>query len=965
MSPRGDFIGGRRLIGLFLSLALCGGADAFADPPQANSDPSTSKQQPSTLDTIYVTGTHIRGVDLETEHPLVVLKRKDLLRTGLTGVADIVQSLIVANGQTLNRNINNGGSGELRVNLRSLGANRTLVLVNGQRFVSAVDGAVDLSAIPLALVERIEVLKDGASAIYGSDAIGGVVNIITRRDFHGAELGLYAGETDHGDGFSRHADFSFGRSGEQWNASFGLEYGKDGPVFADARRISSVPSPGLPLAATSSPSSQYGVFGIPALGGRFVLIPGRAGTSPDDFKPYSRATDNNYNFIPYNYLQTPQERRAGFGQFRWEFSPTLAFSMDALFNQRRSAQQLAPPVVGFDPDPFDGGFTVSPDNVYNPFGVPVIRVFTRWPDSLPRRFEQTVVTTRFHLRLSGLLGAFGREWEWGVDAARTQARQREFASPYADNDRLRLAVGPSFFGPDGVAHCGTPAEVIPGCVPLDLFTGPGRFTQPMLDYVDVDVTNRKRARSDALDFHITGALAELPAGQLGFAAGIERRLERGSDQPDPLVASNRANGTGVTFGPTDGAYAVDEAYVEFDLPLLAQKPFARELDVNLATRFSDYSQFGSTDNSRIGLRWKPADELLFRATWSQGFRAPSIFEAYGGAVHGPSNVSMDVCAADPAANYTPPPAVAANCLAHGVPADVSPYFDSTTTTGSNPDLEPETSRSLTTGVVYSPQWLPGLDASLDWYRIEIRNAIGNLGDQAVLNACYVAGDPAACSRITRNPDGTLARIEAINQNLPGGIETEGWDFALSWQRTTRFGDIELRWDNAYVTYWGDIGKPARGTSLPDGSLAQGNVVGTHNDLYGVIWRLRSIATLAWHRGGWGASISGRYFSPIVEGCFGPPFVAGVVGDPSLRLLCSDPGHVQDGAPDPRNRVGAVTYVDLEASWRVPWRGTFTLGVRNAFDREPPLARSYGGANSFFPDYDVPGRFLWLSYRQKL
>jgi iron complex outermembrane receptor protein len=946
----------RSLLALGVAFA-CAGARTYGATPD-------DSPQPKLLQTIVVTGTHIRGVDLETEHPLLVLTRDDLVRTGLTGIADIVQALVIANGQTLNRNINNGGSGELRVNLRSLGANRTLVLVNGHRWVSAVDGAVDLSAIPLALVQRIEVLKDGASAIYGSDAIGGVINIITRQDFHGAEAGVYAGESDHGDGFSRQTDFSFGRGGDRWNAAVGLTYGKDDPIMADRRTISSVPAPGLPLDATGSSSSQYGLFGRPGIG-MFVLMPGRAGTSPDDFRKFDRATDYAYDYIPYNYLQTPQERRAAFGQFRFDVSPTLAFSADALFNRRDSAQRLAPPVVGFSPAVFSDetgqqSFGVSPSNAYNPFGTPV-GVFTRWPDDMPRRFEQSVDTTRFHVGLDGAFTAFAHDWQWGVDATRTQARQREFVGPYADNQKLRLAVGPSFFDAGGVARCGTPDNVIEGCVPLDLFTGPGRFTKAMLDYVDIDVTNRKRGRSDALDAHVTGTLVELAAGPLGFAAGATRRLERGSDEPDPLVASNRANGTGVTIGPTEGAYAVNEAYAEFDIPLIARKPLLRELDVNIATRHSDYSQFGGTENSRVGLRWKPADDLLFRATWSQGFRAPSISEAWGGSVFEPANV-FDLCAQQ--SHYTPPPGIAAHCRADGVPADVSPDFVATETIGSNPDLKPEISRSLTVGFVYSPGWSPGLDVSVDGYRIRIRDAIGNLGSQAVLDACYRDGDPVACSRIARNPDGTLAHIDAINQNLPGGIETQGVDFGLSWRRTTRAGDFSLRWQAAYVDYWGAIGRPPRGASLPDGSLAAGNLAGKIDAPGAAVWRWRSVATLAWQRGAWGASITGRYFSPLVESCDEVYGVAETVGDASLLALCSEPDHMENGDPAPRNRVGAVTYVDLEMNWRAPWKGMFTLGARNAFDRDPPLSRAYSGFNSFLPDYDIPGRYFYASYRQQ-
>jgi iron complex outermembrane receptor protein len=942
------------LLALCVALA-CAGVPAYAATPG-------DAAPPKRLQTIVVTGTHIRGADLESEHPLLVLKRDDLLRTGVSGVADILQSLVIANGQTLNRNINNGGSGELRVNLRSLGANRTLVLVNGHRWVSAVDGAVDLSAIPLALVQRVEVLKDGASAIYGSDAIGGVINIITRQDFRGAETGVYAGQSDHGDGFGRQVDFSIGGGGDRWNAAFGLTHGKDDPVMADSRTISSVPAPGLPLGATGSPSSQYGLFGRPGYG-MYVLIPGRPGTSADDFRKFDPATDSAYDYVPYNYLQTPQERRAAFGQLRFELSPMLALSADALFNRRQSAQRLAPPVVGFSPAVFSGetgqqSFGVSPFNAYNPFGSPV-GVFTRWPDDKPRRFEQMVDTTRFHVGVDGAFTVLAQDWQWGIDATRTESRQREFVGPYADNQRLRLAVGPSYFDAGGTARCGTPGNIIEGCVPLDLFTGPGRFTQAMLDYVDIDVVNHKHGRSDALDAHATGTLAELAAGSLGFAAGVTRRLERGSDDPDPLVASNRANGTGVTSGPTDGAYAVNEAYAELDIPLIAQRPLVRELDLNVATRYSRYSQFGGTDNSRVGLRWKPTGGLLFRATWSQGFRGPSISEAYGGSVFEPADV-FDVCATQN--HYTPPPRIAAHCLADGVPAGVSSDFVATETVGSNRDLKPETSRSLTAGFVYSPAWAPGLDASVDGYRIRIRNAIGNLGSQAVLGGCYRDGDPVACSRIVRNPDGTLAHIDAINQNLPGGIETQGVDLGLSWRHPTRAGDFALSWQAAYVDYWGAIGRPARGAILPDGSLAAGNRAGKIDGA--AVWRWRSVATLAWRRGAWGASVTGRYFSPLVEGCETVYAIAEEVDDASLLALCSDPGHVENGSPVPRNRVGAVTFVDLEASWHAPWKGVFTLGVRNALDRDPPLSRAYTGFNSFLPDYDIPGRYFHMAYRQK-
>ena len=265
-------------------------AQTVAAPGDSGQSVGTATPQ---LEQIEVLGSHIRNVDLETQHPLLTLDRADIQRTGLTSIADIVQA-IVANGETLNRNINNSdfNHGAQEVNLRSLGSNRTLVLVDGARWVQETSGSVDLSAIPLALVDRVEVLLDGASPIYGSDAIAGVINIITRKNYDGGELGVYFGQTDHDDGERRAYDLTFGRKGDGWSASGGIEYSRDDPVFAGNRAISAVPVFGLPPGATWSVFTPYPwllpesyldeFFSSPGLPLR--LIDGRPGTSPTDYR---------------------------------------------------------------------------------------------------------------------------------------------------------------------------------------------------------------------------------------------------------------------------------------------------------------------------------------------------------------------------------------------------------------------------------------------------------------------------------------------------------------------------------------------------------------------------------------------------------------------------------------------------------------------------------------------------------
>ena len=954
------------------ALALATGKFA----PAADAPDATTEQTPQRLEQVEVLGSHISNIDLETQHPLLVLERVDIQRTGLTSISDIVQA-IVANGETLNRNINNNDSnhGAQEVNLRSLGSNRTLVLVNGARWVQETSGAVDLSAIPLALVERVEVLLDSASAIYGSDAIGGVINIITRKNYDGGEFGAYFGQTDHDDGERRAYDLSFGRKGDGWSASGGVEYSRDDPIFAGNRAISAVPVYGLPPGATGSiftpyswvvPESYLNEFFSPN-GVPLRLIDGRFGTSPNDF----RLVDINhdlYNYAPVNYLQTPQQRRSAFAQARYEITANLALSADVLFNQRRSEQQLAPSdimIVAFRSSP--DGIAISPDNVYNPFGESIPIALRRLIEGGPRVFQQTNDTRRVHVALDGQFALFGRDFAWSADAASTRSDQREFTGPYADDSKLAPALGPSFLDASGVAHCGTPAAPIAGCVPLNLVGPPGSITPAMLAYIDVFEHNRTRGDSNDLNAHVSSnELVTLPAGPLGFALGIERRRESGADLRDALENSGNVNGNGVTTDSTHGAYSVTEAYVEFDAPLLADHAFARKLDLTIGSRYSDYSNFGGTTNSQLGLRWKPVDDLLVRANAAQGFRAPAVTDLFQGAKQFEGGIS-DPCDA----RSQPTPAISARCQALGVPANVNEDAARNIVSQiGNPHLQPETSRSRGIGFVYTPAWLDGFNASLDWYDIRIRNAIGDPGYQATVYDCYARNSDAACALITRAADGAISHVTDLPQNVPGGIETEGYDLAIAYRRETPFGHIGARWNINHVDYFGEIGKPAPGTPLPGGSTAQGNVAGLNspnlslNTLFGVIWRWRSQLQLTWDRAPWSASITGRYFSSIDEDCSVVVNTALQLGDPSLTHLCSNPDRTISisGNPTPENRVASVTFTDLEGSWDAPWRARITLGVRNAFDRSPPIA--YSAANSFFADYDVPGRFFYASYRQR-
>jgi len=932
----------------------------------AADDPAAAADAPM-LNTIEVLGSHISRVDIETQHPIVVINREEILRTGLSSISDVVQNMVF-NGQTLNRLVNNGGNGEMLANLRSLGFQRTLVLLNGQRFVTDIGGAVDLSAIPLAMVDRIEVLLDSASAIYGSDAIAGVINIITRRDYDGGELGAYFAQTDHDDGQREAWELSYGHKGDGWSAAAGIEYSKDNPVYAGNREISAVPAFGLPPTATGSSFTPYTWLTLES--GAVVRLRDNApGASPDDFRDVDRVRDR-YNYVPLNYLQTPQERRALYAQARYEFSSNLALNADVLANQRRSNQQLAEAATSTNA--FNTGATdaiaISPDNVYNPFGEPVVGMQRRLVEAGPRTFEQTADTYRIHTGLDGLFNLAGRDFAWGADAIATRARVTESTGPYADNRKLAPALGPSFFDAGGVARCGTAAAPIADCVPVNLFGPPGSLTPAMLDYIAASEVNRTQNDTRNLDSHVTtNQLFELPAGSVALAAGLSYRRESGSQIVDPLRASGNENGNGTTYDSTSGAYSVTEAYLEFDVPLLAEQPFARRLDFTVGTRYSNYTNFGGTTNSQFGMRWKPIDDVLMRANYAQGFRAPSVAELFQGATLRPGEI-LDPC--DPA--NEPSATTVARCNALGVPANVdSSVALSNVTAGGNKQLHPETSTSWGAGFVYTPAWLSGFDVSIDWYDIKLHEAIGDPGEQAVVDDCYLRSDDAACAHIVRDPaNGTVFHVTDLIQNARGGIETEGFDLTLNWRQDTPIGRLSAHWLTNYVDYFGEVGQPDANAALADGSLAQGNTVGLNSPSatnlgFGVIWRWRSQLQLAWQNGPWSAAITGRYFDDIVESCQLVFMTAGRLRDPSLRKLCSNPDQtVLIGNNEvPMNRVPSATFFDIETTWNAPWQAFITFGVRNAFDRTPPVSYS-AFANSFFPEYDIPGRFFYMRYRQR-
>ncbi|MDQ3287685.1 MAG: TonB-dependent receptor [Pseudomonadota bacterium] len=919
--------------------AAVGTGVAFAQ----DAAPAPAEQEATTLDRIQVTGSRISRTDIETSQPVFTLSREDITAQGLTSVGDVIQN-ITSSGSTLNSTYNNGGNGETRISLRNLGSNRTLVLVNGRRWVggTGLGGAIDLNTIPTAAVERIEVLKDGASAIYGSDAIAGVVNVILRQNFDGAEANAYIGQYDQGDGQRSAVDFTVGSSGDRWSAMFGVGYVEEEPVMAGDRAISAVPvfgaSPGFG-GSFGTPNGNYAIID-PVTGewqnpdgeyGVFVADP----SDPRGWRPYTGIADN-FNFAPDNYLITPQERTSLFANGSVDITDNVRFIATAQYNERRSEQLLAAsPIFQF------GGPGISANSIYNPYGRTVNAIARRFNEGGFRVFRQDVNTFAFNGVFEGSFEVGERFFDWEAGMFYGRNDEADITTGLVQLSRFNQAIGPSFREADGTPRCGTPTAPIANCVPLDLLSGAGTITQEMADGVTFVAQDQFGYEQKTHYANIGGELFDLPGGPLAFSFGVEQREESGFDQPDALINSGDTSGNARTA--TAGGYSVDEAYLELSIPVLADLPFAQLLDFSVATRYSDYSTFGDTLNSKFGFRWKPIDDLLIRGNWAEGFRAPSINELFSGQADSFPNLT-DLCAGAVQGQPRPPAEIPAGCA--GIPQYNQPNTQIRITVGGNPSLQPETAVSKTLGLVYSPSFVEGLDLSLDWWNIRLENTVSFISATEILNDCYVLQLPEACSLVTRNPDGSIADLLSSGINRDSR-ETEGYDLTVGYRLPeNNWGKFSFVWDTTYMTL---------NEFNDDGDNLVGEYASRDNN-----WRIRSNLATRWEQGDFGATWNVRYFSGQDEPCS--------VASSQRAALCSDPGRFTNNPvtglpqPSPENYIPSVTYNDASVYWKAPWNARITLGANNILDRDPPRSVDTF-ANSFDPQYEIPGRFYYMRYAQ--
>jgi iron complex outermembrane receptor protein len=711
------------------------------------------------------------------------------------------------------------------------------------------------------------------------------------------------------------------------------------PSQGDITNPSNSPAAFTGLTSTQCPARNFGGAGNPEYLPfcDLTVNQGTNGSQPSDFRPFL-PTDK-YNYVPPDSLQNPIERTNIYMQAHYNFSPSVKFHTSVLYNNRNAETTAAPAFENTPP-----GTLIPANQKYNPFGfelsadepvqvapgvsIPNLSTIAKlWPANPPRVYKDDVITTQLEAGLSGNFNIADRVFNWGVDYS------------YASN-KLNYSLTDHRYANRFLRAIGGPPKCTAQCVPLNFFGGPGAITPAMFNYVRFTQHSSTNTNLRIATVNLNSSdIFDLPYGPLGVAIGYVRRESSGEYIPDEAAAAGNITNVRQPVLPTNGIIDVNSTYAELNIPILAGLPGAHELSVDAATRYSNYNLFGSTDTNRVGVKWMPTADLAIRGTWSQGFRAPNINEAFGGKGFNGTDTN------DPCSNYTQSgvsSAVQKRCKAAGVP---SAYVQSNqqvqSSTGGNENLKPETSISRTIGFVYSPGFVPGFSVNADYYQIDLESTIQPFGVQNVINSCFLADDQSYCGRITRHPLGVIENINNTETNI-GGTRTSGIDFGGKYKiPSTLFGDFTAYLRSSYVNSYKQFFPTGKGgrtvTQLVGKERAGANIPLS-------VPRWKANAGVNWNYGNFSANIIGHFISGLQEKC------SDLYDNTAYSLtnlgLCSNPDYRNNSLST--HHLAAVSWYDLQVSYTTPYHFTVSVGANNIFDRKPPREVRQIGDFAFDP-----------------
>jgi outer membrane receptor protein involved in Fe transport len=869
-------------------------------------------------ESVVVTGSRIATTDALAEAPLTVVSAQDIAQTKATTLEQTIERL-PSMGQTNSSNDQNSISpgGISTADLRGLGDQRTLVLIDGQRMVSTfVAGAQgqDLQNVPVGLIDHIEILRDGASPIYGADAIAGVVNIITRKDFQGLELGGGAGISTYGDHTSKQLSALFGASSGNSGLVAGVQWISEDPVRQSTREWAGGGDGNENIYAVSS-AIPFGRFQDATNGKLYCgtasnTIVAATGTSCGLFD-----TANDPDLI-----QGRQVLNANL-QAHYDIADNLTVYSSTFFTNRKSYAQLNPEPVGdvYPSAKYLSGVVIPATNPSNPTGDPLL-LRKRLYEAGDRQFDDNVDTFQERFGVKGKLA----DWSFDAGYQYGESDGADFTHNSVNLTHIQELVGAQPCEPGAPAGCGSV-----------LLAGPNSLTPAQQAYVRYVGADTSRYEENIAYLDITGDVpVSLPGGNIGVAFGGDWRREAVNAIPDALKQTGDfAEGTTL---PTQGQYSVSEVYGEVRLPVLKNLPFAEELSFDIAGRISDYSNFGQANVYKGSFNWSVNDWVRFRGGYGTGVRAPQV----GGELYLGSNQSADGYS-DPCVGATSS-VVLANCKA------AYPGYNPATFTQAvpqisaarigNPNLLPETSKQWNMGAVFTLDALvPSLTMTADYYNIKLNNYITLIDPGSAISLCYNAPNfnNIYCPRFgARNPvNGSLTTYQEPYTNL-GFIHTDGVDIGMDWNSKDVMGDVGLEnWGLGLNTQWTYLNNFYQQNL--DGSVTQ--YAGTYSEgaiSYGQPkWKGLFSATLTMPEG---ASFQ------WTERFIGGETVNGIFGETP-----DEPGY----------HVPALAFTDININF--PWdKYNFNFGIDNLFDKDPPLAID-PYVQTLTNEYDFAGRFFYL------
>lgn len=716
-----------------------------------------------------LTGSRLRNPTWQGSSQVDIIERAEIDRAGAQGLDKILRYIPAVSGNSTSTLISNGGDGSASVTLRGLPASNTLVLLNGRRVNADASGAgsVDLNTLPLSLVKRVEILKDGASALYGSDAVAGVVNIITRQDIDGVHIDTYFGASAEGDHETQHTSLLAGKRFANGQFTLGASYYDQNELASRDRSLSASsddrPRGGIDKRSSATAPARVVLDGEPLI----LSSPALDGSSASHFRPAT--IEDRFEYRTSTSSIVPSRRWSGFADLRTFVADWELFT-EILVSHNTSSTRFAPAPL------FTGFETIelplAADQAFNPFGVELTDIRRRMVE-LGDRVQSN--DSRSRRVVAGLQGNIsGVDIEVLASSNRTRARQTMRGGLNAFNTQQALGSG-----------CTAP------CVPLNLFGPAGSVDDEMAAFIRADTTTHSRSDSRALTLNLDTRAWQLPAGAIELAAGAEYREEGLRVSPDALTAAGGTLGA-ANVGPTDGDRTIWEVYAEAYVPLLRGSDDRTLLDMQLAGRISHYSDFGRASNPRLAFRLRPSPTVTLRASYAHGFRGPTLKQLFGGTLVSFQFLN-DPCAAAGVRNDPRLP---------GCPTQSdSTLTQVLTRISGDPGLKPETSRSLNIGISWTAAGtLEGLTASLDAWRIRQRNVVDSSA-QYIINENARSG--RFSDRVPRSSDGNITDVDASLLNI-GTRDVSGFDLSIAYRlRDRAFGQLDFAFNAAHIARFAD------------------------------------------------------------------------------------------------------------------------------------------------------------------